>query len=278
LTDGEVLPYAFGLMHGEYRDLETVAHGGALAGFRAHLLRFPEQRTTIVTLCSFGASNPGSRSQKVADIVLADYLGPTADAATAKAPAEASTEEATDRTPVQLSEEQLDAVVGHWNARQLGIIVEIVREDDQLIFIQSGRRSPLTPVAENVILLEATAIEMTLSEMVEGRFNFMDVEQRGQRFTAVREDPKVIEFDAAEYVGSYYSEELDVTYEVVANDDVLILVIPPGQQGRLSPSGDDAFRRGTVQIQFDRQADGIQCFTVDAGRVLGMYFTRVAGN
>ena len=132
-------------------------------------------------------------------------------------------------------------------------------------------------LAENALYLEVADLNMTLSDLVDGHFTAMDVEQRGQRFSAVREDPGSMEFDASGLTGSYYSEELDVTYQVLEDDGVLMMKMPPDQTGRLSPSGQDTFRRGSVEIVFDRQEAGIQGFTVNAGRVQGIYFVRVEG-
>jgi hypothetical protein len=72
LNDGEVLGYAFGLDVGAYRGLPTVSHGGALAGFRTELLRFPEEERTVLVLCNFPTSEPGRRAREVADALFAD--------------------------------------------------------------------------------------------------------------------------------------------------------------------------------------------------------------
>ena len=76
LTSGEQIDYAMGQSHGEYRGLTTVGHGGSFVGFRANVLRFPSERTSIVTLCNRADGNPSARARAVADVVLADRLGP----------------------------------------------------------------------------------------------------------------------------------------------------------------------------------------------------------
>lgn len=72
LNDGEVSSYAFGLDVASYRGLATVSHGGALAGFRTELLRFPVEERTVLVLCNFPTSEPGRRAREVADVLLAD--------------------------------------------------------------------------------------------------------------------------------------------------------------------------------------------------------------
>jgi hypothetical protein len=72
LNSGKALTYGHGLQIGEYRGEKLVQHGGSLGGYRAHLVRFPDARTSIASLCNFGTSNPGARVQRVADEVLRD--------------------------------------------------------------------------------------------------------------------------------------------------------------------------------------------------------------
>ncbi|MEA3436536.1 MAG: serine hydrolase domain-containing protein, partial [Thermodesulfobacteriota bacterium] len=47
LNNGESAGYAFALRNGTYRGLRTVSHGGSLAGYRAQLMRFPEQHFSV---------------------------------------------------------------------------------------------------------------------------------------------------------------------------------------------------------------------------------------
>jgi hypothetical protein len=85
LEDGTPLDYAAGLFIGEYRGLKTVEHGGAWAGYRAQLLRFPTERVSVACLCNLGSTDPDALAQRVADVYLADRLGPAEDRAVAEA-------------------------------------------------------------------------------------------------------------------------------------------------------------------------------------------------
>ncbi len=72
LKDGTKLDYAFGLVMGEYRGLRIVEHGGSLGGYRADLLRFPDQRFSVILLSNSSSFNPSRLARQVADIYLAD--------------------------------------------------------------------------------------------------------------------------------------------------------------------------------------------------------------
>src|SRR6266705_6280065 len=71
LNSGKTLDYAKGLFVGRYRGLRFVDHGGSWGGYRAQLLRFPEQHFSVVCLCNVAKANPEKRAHEVADVFLA---------------------------------------------------------------------------------------------------------------------------------------------------------------------------------------------------------------
>src|SRR5262249_42453289 len=77
LSNGELLSYAFGLMITPYRGLPTVNHAGADAGYRAELIRFPDQRFGGGFPAILAPTIPASLARKVADIYLAGELEPS---------------------------------------------------------------------------------------------------------------------------------------------------------------------------------------------------------
>ncbi len=82
LTNGERVPYGFGLMLGEYRGVPMESHGGSYHGFRTELVRFPQQHFSVSVLCNVATANASALATQVADIYLADVLqarlsGPT---------------------------------------------------------------------------------------------------------------------------------------------------------------------------------------------------------
>jgi len=76
LSSGKALDYAKGLFIKDYRGLHTVSHGGAWGGYRAELLRFPEQHFSVACLCNLGSAGPSNRAHRVADVYLAGLMKP----------------------------------------------------------------------------------------------------------------------------------------------------------------------------------------------------------
>ena len=74
LNDGKKQTYALGLTVDNYRGLRTVSHGGSWAGYRAELMRFPDQHFSVATLCNLANANPTLLSRRVAEIFLSDKM------------------------------------------------------------------------------------------------------------------------------------------------------------------------------------------------------------
>ena len=51
-NDGKPLDYGLGLFVEDYRGVHNVYHSGSTAGYRAHLNRFPDSRTSVAVLCN----------------------------------------------------------------------------------------------------------------------------------------------------------------------------------------------------------------------------------
>src|SRR5262249_40080212 len=52
LGNGQPLTYAFGLRIDNDKGLKRVRHGGAFAGFRSEMVRFPERHLTVICLAN----------------------------------------------------------------------------------------------------------------------------------------------------------------------------------------------------------------------------------
>jgi CubicO group peptidase (beta-lactamase class C family) len=76
LNDGSTIAYAAGLQYGEHRGLKTIGHSGADAGYRSHLVRFPDERLSVIVLANRADANPGTLAYQVAELYLAGQLAP----------------------------------------------------------------------------------------------------------------------------------------------------------------------------------------------------------
>jgi CubicO group peptidase (beta-lactamase class C family) len=125
LNGGDTLDYAFGLVHGEYRGLRTVSHGGSSMGFRTHLLRFPDQRVSVIVLCNLGTTDPADLAREVADV----YLSRSYTSAYAEEPSPT-------RRPVEERETTAalrSRLAGRYHSDELRIEYSILDRDGRLV-------------------------------------------------------------------------------------------------------------------------------------------------
>jgi CubicO group peptidase (beta-lactamase class C family) len=82
LNNGHPINYGLGLWLGEHRGLKTVEHSGSTFGYRTKLLRFPEQRFSVITLCNVANADVEALARKISDLYLEAQLKPEASAST----------------------------------------------------------------------------------------------------------------------------------------------------------------------------------------------------
>jgi CubicO group peptidase (beta-lactamase class C family) len=117
VNDGSELAYASGLMIGDYRGLKVVEHSGGDAGFRAQLTRFPDQHFSAIVLCNAGEADTWLLSRKLADIYLADELGPAPAQAETATPAEVKID-----PKVNPERDRLQAYAGTYYSSELNAV------------------------------------------------------------------------------------------------------------------------------------------------------------
>jgi hypothetical protein len=126
LNSGKALDYAKGLTIGEYRGLHTVSHGGAWGGYRAELLRFPEQHFSVACLCNLASARPSNRAHRVADVYLAGLMKPR------EARKETEEKRDTAKMLISLTAEQLRSYQGDYWSDELGVAYRLGIADGKL--------------------------------------------------------------------------------------------------------------------------------------------------
>ena len=127
LNDGKRLNYAKGLVVSDYRGLRTVSHGGSWGGYRAQLLRFPDQHFSVATLCNLGSADPSRRASQVADVYLNSVMKPK----TVKS-AEEDDERKKEAATISLTKDQLAAYVGDYWSEEMGVSYRLAVRDGAL--------------------------------------------------------------------------------------------------------------------------------------------------
>lgn len=258
LNDGSDLDYASGIVHGTHRGLKTISHGGADAGYRSALNRYPDQRFGVSTLCNLAQANPGRLAQRVAEVYLADQMQPATTASET-------------RPEVPLPAAEMSALAGlYWNARD-ATSGRFVFEDGRLkmrtgqqqtVALKSigNRRFVPDDGAPFVIVFGANRVTF------EGSTGTANTFERVEPFAPT---PAQLET----FAGAYRSDEIEATYRIVIKDGQLRLERLKSASTVLEPLVTDTFSGQPGVIRFTRDAtSAVTGFVLEAGRVRGMRF------
>lgn len=135
LAKGDTIPYAFGLNMTTYRGLRAIEHSGGLTGFRTNVLRFPEQRFTVVVLCNTPTVNPTQMARRVAEV----YLGERMIAAPAGGGSAAQQQQAA--PPRGLNATEGAEFAGSYRSDELDAIYVFAVDSGQLVMRSGSSRS-----------------------------------------------------------------------------------------------------------------------------------------
>ena len=260
LTSGEPIDYASGLVIGRYKGLKVVEHSGGDAGYRSHLMRFPDEHFSVVCLCNLGSTAPGQLARRVSDIYLGNRLTAEALTTTTNAPA------------VSITTEQLTAKAGpYWNE----VTEEFGRawvQNEKLYVAIPGYSNSLTPISASRFAMSGQSGEVEFEPLAHGKPQRFKV-TIGGRSPAVFEavPPADTSTDRrSEFVGNYYSDEIDATYRIELRDAGLVLLRRKFDPTPLLPVFRDGFSSLSIlgTARFTRDAGGrVTEMVLSAGRV-----------
>ncbi|MBI3790019.1 MAG: serine hydrolase [Gemmatimonadetes bacterium] len=267
LADGKKQEYAWGLVPGTYRGLQTVAHGGSFIGFRTALTRFPTEHLSVAVLCNDYTANPDAMALKVADLYLADRLSPVA-----------TTAGATPTTGVAVAAAKLDAMAGRYDLMP-GLVFDFARQGDAFTARQLGTAQSMPLTARSDSTFESAAIPGQLIFHASPSGPMLEVSALGaERAPRLTIPPAPTAAELAPYAGRYTSEELD-SWTVIAVRDGKLMARPRyGAWAPLEPVRKDAFVVSGAAAVFDRdKRGGVTGFGLSAARTRNVRFTRVSG-
>ncbi len=258
LNSGEELEYAYGLHIAKYKGLRIVEHSGGDAGYRTHLVRFPDQRFSVIVFANLGSISPSQLAYKVADLYLAGQF----------------TEEKAEDQIVELPADKLEAYAGLYysqteqSCHRLGFV-------DGKLHVVLGANLELEALAESefrIKMFPEAKIKFTSSES--GLQFQLGMGGYGRAAAYLRTEVAAPDEEKlAGYTGDYISPELDSTFTFLVKDGKLTLRRRKyGDEPLIATIADGFTTNGfPMNIFFYRDAAGkVEGFKLSTGRVKGL--------
>ena len=270
LNKGDTTSYAFGQGIGKHKGLRIISHNGADAGYRSALMRFPEQKLSIAVLSNLGSFNPGALASQIADICLKDQLKETV---------EKKQDDGKQVSIVKVREELLKLYEGQYQLTNEMVLT--LKPGNGTLNVQATGQPAIDLVArsESEFVLDQYGVKIVFPNATNSPAEKLTFSQGGQTMVAPRVKPLDIKSVALnDFVGTYYSPELETSYTIVLKDDTLTANHIRHEPVLLTPVGKDAFSTNSwfmSRIEFVRDDNAqITGLKVSSGRVKHVKFVK----
>ena len=272
LNNGKTFGGALGQFVGKYKGLNEISHGGADAGYRTFLARFPDEDLSVIVFSNDAAFNSGGIAHKVADIYLKDKIKEEPKKEEIKS--EVKSEE------IILDQKTLDSYLGDYELAP-GFIINITTENGTLFGQATGQpRFTLLPVSKDEFSIKEANAKIVFNISDDGNGDLLKLHQGGN----IMDAPRLKSFDKStviltDFEGHFYCDEISTGYHFKVIGNKLIASHSRLSDIELSPVKKDFFS-GTAwffgQVEFIRDSeDKINGCKVSSGRVRNLQFRKM---
>ncbi|MBO0323604.1 beta-lactamase family protein [Muricauda sp. CAU 1633] len=257
LNDGSANPYAFGVIVDDLHGVKRISHGGSIGGFRSHVSVFPEEKTSIVVLTNFSSSYPAPKSTAAARILF-DKTNGSKNLKTIKVP-----------------EQKLQSYVGLYWDDVTYQEREILSDGDKLFLGNGNSETTYVPIEkEKFVALDAE--DESHIEFKDGTMLFHPEGAKPLVFEKLLKE-KLTPQLAEEYIGTYFSPEIETAYTIhYQNDSLYAHHIRHGKLSLQQKRKD--LLEGSYPLnflKFKRNAEGeIEGVFISNGRVRNLWFKK----
>lgn len=269
LNDGSLITQARGVFVWEFEGDSLVSHGGRDIGMRSYFVCIPKKELSIMVYTNSEHIN----AQNITFEILEAITG------------QKESKNNEEKTIYQHSTEKLKSFLGSYQELNSDLLMTFFLENDTLKVKTNMGKNAISLIMDS----KNTLHRINAKNVVYSFYNTsaensntnmdLDVNFGGGIFYFEKIDLFTIEkINRDDYVGKFYSDELDVTYHIFKDKEELVLSFPNNENLQLSSRRKDEF--GTNQrmrLSFQRNKKGkINTFKVAAeGTVKEILFKKV---
>lgn len=283
LNNGKELSYAFGISIEKYHGLTKVGHGGADSGYRTYIARYPDVHMLIIVFCNLGSMIPQKLGHQIMDICIEEGLVqlPANVLKEIKDSKITSTSQTDKKTEESLHS---DFNLEVWKEKieglyeiSTGVLIQLKLTDDNIlgrILSDESRIFVFHPVTAFSFEDSQSGLNLELQLSQENDLEGITIISGNTKINLTKHESFTLpEEDQKEYIGQYFSEELQVKYTLIQKKDQLQFVHHRIDDIPLIALQKDLFHGSMFQFRFFRNEEGqIIGFYVSSGRVRNLKF------
>ena len=257
LNNGHLATYAFGLGVIEYKGLTAITHNGSAFGYKADMIRFPDQKFSVICLCNTDAPGmtPWAFRKQITDLYLADNLKKDARNETVSSARSPTVEKS---APIKMNVSQLAHYTGTFRDKD-GEVWTLAIEDEKLVAAVEGIKFSFEPLsAEHFRAVDAPQpVDLYFPAdplAIKAVGSQVGSQPRSTLESFVPWTPTSEDLSA--YGGDYFGEELDATFRVYSAGGKLYVRRKHVDPVMLTSGLKDQFEMGPAKLEFNRDPSG----------------------
>lgn len=269
LNDGTELGYAAGILSERYKGWKQFSHNGADAGFRTSITVFPELKMGIIVLSNLGELNAQEKANQIADILISEKGGVS------------KPEDKTKSTKIPAAELPfLKTLSGSYFSNEMNAVTSLSLKNDNLYLRVGENDNLMARVDEHTYaMFYVPSIKLIFSKKPDNQSVALNISNDTLYFTKIPDQLMPDDKSMLQYTGSYYSAELDCTYNIALKDNQLYLTNSKYNDAKLTLFGPDNLINDTWYMKhltvMRNKSNKITGFEVNSGRVMHLKFVKV---
>jgi CubicO group peptidase (beta-lactamase class C family) len=260
LSNGEILTpaygfglqaYGFGLQIGKYKGLKMIYHGGSWQGYRSDLVRFPDCQFSVICLSNLSTFEPSELALQITDLYLEDKFTEETSVLVRRSSVQS----------IELSVAELEIRTGfYYNPKSNGVW-ELEVKDGKLMVKQWGLCFQLIPIDSNRFQSVGHQyydydVEFPIdSDQVKIEVDNLD--GNGLKVEFLQKMLSTAPDRLMDYLGTYYSDELESSYNMILEEDKLFFRHKGYQLVHLQSIEEDLFLAENDRFEFIRDENDL---------------------
>lgn len=270
LIDNKTIDYGYGLYISEINNKKIYAHDGGWAGFRTGTVYFPETGIGMVVLSNDASFLPMKAIKDIAEIIFQ------------KSEKNETNSKSQINEDVKISDAFFSLCEGKYEQiEDKGTFLTFFKENEEYFLNFNDKKIfKLYAKSDSVLYVKEVDAEF-IFHLENGKVNSHSLHQNGRYHKALKviTEQKVKEIDYKKLIGYYYSNELDVRYEVMyENNKLLIQIADMSLRIILEHNRNLTFSGNTGLIQsitFIEEENKTKGFVINNSRVKALLFKKV---
>jgi len=236
LENGEKAKYARGVMVDKYKGFQTISHSGFGWGGQSQLITIPEKNIGIIIMTNLESINPTPISYQILDVFLNEKTIKKSN------------------TKKLYQNQNLNTFIGQYKEMNSAMKMEVFVENDTLKAKGSQAKKGIALLTFEKNKFHRMNNESVRYDFTKNKNHDLIISFGGTPFyfkKAQFVNPETVKIN--EFIGTYYSEELNTTYFFFEKDNKLCLTYKNNQNIGLSTTEVDEFgNNARTSYQFKR--------------------------